>query len=62
MQGDAMRIFPVVPYVELSMGHVPCEGCGELGGGAPIRTFTLAPKWSSQRGTLRVRGVPKLAR
>ena len=61
MQGDAMRILPVVPYVELSMGHVPCERFGELGGGAPCELSLWHRKWSSQRGTIRVRGVPKFA-
>ena len=61
MRGDAMRILPVVPYVELSVGHVPCEGCGELGGGAPCELSLWHRKWSSQRGTIRVRGVPELA-
>ena len=61
MQGDAMRILPVVPYVELSMGHVPCERFGELGGGAPCEFSLWHRKWGSQKGTLSVRGVPKLA-
>ena len=62
MQGDAMRILPLGPYVEFFMGHDLCAGRAELAGGTPCELCLWHRRWSSPGGTTCVRDVPKSAR
>ena len=55
-----MRTLPVGPHVEFPVRYAPCEACAELGGGTPCELCLWHRRWSSQGGTNRVRGVPKL--
>ena len=59
MLGGSMRILPTGPYVELSVRHVPCEGCAEMDGGPPCELCFWHPKLP--RRTIRVRDILELA-
>ena len=56
-----MRILPLEPCVKFPLGHDPCEGCAEMGGWTPCELCPWHRKWSSRGGSIRVRGVRKLA-
>ena len=60
-RGGAMWAHLLGPQVEFSGGHQTCDGCAEMGAGAPCGRARWGHGWSALGSTKRVRGVPKLA-